>query len=370
MALSLSWHVGRARGVSGPLGPGPAQDLQRPVAHWGRALGAAQGVPPAPTPSAAPALLGRVRGTEHRCPPLSPGHLRKWLHLACGCGAAWLAGARRPGRPGSPPPAEGWRAWRCWHWLAVPAAPPCCPAPRWASWPGLRPLQPGWRTLPGPPGPPCGCGQEFRALAAPMLPGWRGEDREAAGGEPCALGGCRNPLRHTSGRRGDPLAGHRAWEPSVLGKEGQSRGARRTGPAVRGTCVLWVCSLLPHMVYSVTQQAFTEHLTVRCLQFQPVLRVYLPFPLLPLPAPWSSGLQKPSLSSPKPRHGPKATVSPRPCSACIALVCACPGQASLSGVPSLQGPVLSRADSQPSRLLSGEDGGLGGVVGEGDSSPG
>lgn len=275
-------------------------------------------MPPAPTPSAAPALLGRARGTERRCPPLSPGHLRKWLRLACGCGAAWLAGARRPGRPGSPPPAEGWRAWRCWHWLAVPAAPPCCPAPRWASWPGLRPLQPGWRTLPGPPGPPHGCGQEFRALAAPMLPGWRGEDREAAGGEPCALGGCRNPLRHTSGRRGDPLAGHRAWEPSVLGKEGQSRGARRTGPAVRGTCVLWVCSLLPHMVYSVTQQAFTEHLLCTACSSSPFSgsTCLSPCSPYPLPGPQASrSLRCPPQSpttAPRPlcRPGPAVRASP------------------------------------------------------------
>lgn len=68
----------------------------------GRALGAAQGVPPAPTPSAVPAPPGRAGGAECWCPPLSPRHLRKWLHLACCRRAAWLTGARRPSRPGSP----------------------------------------------------------------------------------------------------------------------------------------------------------------------------------------------------------------------------------------------------------------------------
>ena len=146
------------------------------------------------------------------------------------------------------PPAVGWRAWRRWHWLAAPAAPPCCPAPRWASWPGLRPLQPGWRTL----GPPRGCGQEFRALAFPVLPGRRGEDREAAGRKPCALGGCRNPLRHTSGRRGDPLTGHRAWEPQSLGQGGTELWgqAHRPHDLEGPTCRRFLLPPAPHGVLS------------------------------------------------------------------------------------------------------------------------
>ena len=117
------------------------------------------------------------------------------------------------------------------------------------------------------------------------------------------------------------------------------------------------------MVYSVTQQAFTEHLLCAACSSSPFSGSTCLSPCSPTR---SLVLRPPEAFAvlPKAPPRPQGRRVARPCSVCVALVSACPGPASPSGVPSLRGPLLSRADSQPSRLLSGEDGGLGGVGGE------
>lgn len=140
-------------------------------------------------------------------------------------------------------------------------------------------------------------------------------------------------------------------------------GPGAQAPRLRGTHVPGVSA--PSCPTRCTQSASRHSLSTYWAL--PAVPARFPgLPAFPLAPPTRSLVLRPpeaSLSSPRPRHSPKGTVSPRPCSTCIALVCACPGPASPSGVPSLHSPVLSQADSQPSRLLSGEDGGLGGVWG-------
>lgn len=76
-------------GVSSPLGPGPTLDLQEGVLNvWPegrRGLGTAPGVLPAlPHALCCLSFPGRGGWNRNRGVSLSPGHIRKWLHLACG----------------------------------------------------------------------------------------------------------------------------------------------------------------------------------------------------------------------------------------------------------------------------------------------
>lgn len=169
-------HAGTSAGPTegswacGPSHVGPGAE------HWGCA--------PRPHALCCPSSPGPGGGSRMPVSPSLSQALEKVASfgLLLQNGLAHRCPEAQPARES--PPAEGWRAWRRWHWLAAPAAPPCCPAPRWASWPGLRPLQPGWRTLPGPPGPPRGVragiqGLGFSRAAWPPRQGQRGCWREA-----------------------------------------------------------------------------------------------------------------------------------------------------------------------------------------------
>lgn len=155
------------RGVSRPLRPAPARDLQRGPGHVAcrpcarvPSTGSHSGCAPRPHALCRPSSPGLGGGNRTPVSPSLSQALEKVasLGLRLRRGSACRCPEARPARE-SPAPAEGWRAWRRWHWLAAPAAPPCSLAPRWASWPGLHPRQPGRGMLPGPWGHPADSGR-------------------------------------------------------------------------------------------------------------------------------------------------------------------------------------------------------------------
>lgn len=203
------------------------------------------------------------------------------LRLWCGSACRWPEA--RPARES--PASRGAEGLAALALAGSPRGPSLLPGSQMGLLAGTLPAAARLGDAPRPPGPPRGFGQEFRALAAPVLPGSRDEDREAAGEEPCASGGCCNPLRHTSGRWGYPLTGHRAWEHQSLGQGGtEPRGQAHRPRDLEGpTPWASVLSCLTGCAQSPTRHSLSTY----CVRPAVPARypVYLPFPWPPYPPP-------------------------------------------------------------------------------------
>lgn len=294
--------------------------------HWGC---------PAPRPLLS--QLPRAGGGEQNAGvPLSlPGTGESgfiWPAVAERLGSQVPGGSSRPGSPCQPrggglaAPGIGWQPLRPLPAAQLPDGP----------WPGLRPAsQAGGRSR--PPGPPRGCGAGIQGLgfsraAWPPQQGQRGCWR----GSP-SLGRLSQPSETHKGRRGPPHWAPEPGSPSLLGKEGLSYGARRTGPndLEGSTCRGFWAPPCSHTGYSVSQQAFTEHLLGAACSSSPFSRSTC-FRPLPAPGPQASrSLAVPPKAPPQPQgHHVRPTLQYVHCPGCVLV----PVPASPSGVPSLHSP--------------------------------
>lgn len=252
---------------------------------------------------------------------------------------------------------EGWTAWQPGHWLPTaaphaPAAPPCHPFPRWASWLGCPLLQPGGEDAPLPPGAALWVWAGAQGLGRPqaawlpaalrtelllvLSPG--PQAAFATPGEEQAVGGPARDTRPASrARRG--------------GTEGP--GERGTARDPGGTTVLCVsvCSCLRASLVPVVgvRRAPCTHCCPDPSPGLSHLGTGYPAPSFRPPASSFPGSLPCPPRSPGQAQGPVAVPRPAVCvprlGTCQLPRCApVPEGASRGRVPPLQRPALSQAD--------------------------
>lgn len=195
--------------------------VTRPIARVPRrpSTGGSSGCAPRPHVLCRPSSPGPGGGSRT---PLSPSLSRAlekvasfglwlWSGLAHRCPDAW------PARES--PASRGVEGLAALALAGSPRGPSLLPGSQMGLLAGALPAAARLEDAPRPPSAAPRVRAGIQGLGCPCAAWLPGRGQRAAGEEPRASGGCRNPLRHTSGRWGDPYLGTKPGSTSLLVKE-------------------------------------------------------------------------------------------------------------------------------------------------------